>query len=63
MASSTIALIGAGHMGSALAAGWQNQQSKLDVALIDPKPSALALAIAEDGNMSVIRPPIMSMWL
>ena len=56
MASSTIALIGAGHMGSALAAGWQNQKSKLDVALIDPKPSALALAIAEDGNMSV-NPP------
>lgn len=53
MAGPNIVLIGAGRMGTALASGWQSGRTKLDVSLVDPAPSPLTLAIAEDGGMAV----------
>ena len=51
MASKSIALIGVGRMGAALAAGWHNGAMDFDVSLIDPAPSELARQLANDGNM------------
>ena len=53
MASLRIALIGAGHMGTALASGWTSARTKFEISLVDPAPSERTLAIAEDANITV----------
>ena len=47
----SIALIGAGRMGSALANGWLAGKAKRDIRIADPKPSEEVSAWAEAGKV------------
>lgn len=51
MPAQMIALIGAGRMGEALASGWIASKRKLDLVLIDPKPSPFIEAMAEESGL------------
>ena len=53
MAGPSIALIGAGRMGVALASGWLSGRGKPDIRIQDPKPSATVTAWAEAGKVVV----------
>lgn len=53
MANLRIALIGVGRMGTALATGWQTARARTDIILVDPAPSALVMAIAEEEDMAL----------
>ena len=53
MARQTIALIGAGRMGTALATGWINGRKKPEIILVDPNPSDLVGAMAEEEGLSL----------
>lgn len=58
MANLRIALIGVGRMGMALASGWQSSRSRPDIILVDPQPSPLAQAMAEEEGLPLNPPPI-----
>lgn len=58
MAKLRIALIGVGRMGTALATGWQTGRSKPEVMLVDPRPSALTQAMAEEEGLPLNASPI-----
>ena len=51
MAAQSIALIGAGRMGAALASGWLAGKGKPDIRIQDPKPSEIVAAWAEAGKV------------
>lgn len=53
MTGPTIALFGVGRMGLALATGWLGQKSRPDLILIDPKPTGLVEAIAEEEKLAL----------
>ena len=44
-------------MGTALATGWQTSRSKPEVTLVDPAPSDLIRAIAEEEGLALNPPP------
>ncbi len=50
-AAQTIALVGAGRMGTALAKGWLARKAKSDIRISDPNPSEEALAWADAGTV------------
>ena len=56
--NSKIALIGAGHMGGALAAGWlRNKRTGIkaeDILIVDPSPSEAIEALIEDHGLKRI---------
>tara|TARA_R110001583_G_scaffold53350_3_gene164651 strand:- start:219 stop:1025 length:807 start_codon:yes stop_codon:yes gene_type:complete len=53
MAAPSIALIGAGRMGAALASGWLAGKSKPDIRIQDPKPSGTVTEWADAGKVAV----------
>ncbi|MEM9669331.1 MAG: pyrroline-5-carboxylate reductase [Pseudomonadota bacterium] len=53
MAVQTIALIGVGRMGQALATGWLRGRSRPNLILVDPSPSPLAEAMAEEEGLPI----------
>lgn len=53
MASKQIAIIGAGRMGTALINGWIKGRSRPSISIIDPKPTELIKALAEDENLAL----------
>ena len=53
MAQLGITLIGVGRMGTALATGWLASRSKPQISFVDPAPSALAQAIAEEEKIAL----------
>ena len=53
MASTHIAIIGAGRMGSALMSGWLQGRSKPEISIIDPSPSEMVKALAKDHRLGV----------
>ena len=53
MAGPSIALIGAGRMGAALASGWLAGRGKPDIRIQDPKPSETVTAWAEAGKVTL----------
>lgn len=57
MAQIRIALIGAGRMGTALATGWQSARTKPEIILVDPEPSDLVAAMAEEEKLALNPPP------
>lgn len=52
-AAQSIALIGAGRMGTALAKGWLSGKGNADIRISDPQPSAEAQAWAAAGKVSL----------
>lgn len=53
MAKRRITLIGAGRMGTALATGWLSGRSRPDITLVDPAPSDLVQAMAEENDLGL----------
>ena len=53
MAAPSIALIGAGRMGAALASGWLAGRGKPDIRIQDPKPTETVSAWAEAGKIAL----------
>jgi len=53
MASKSIAIIGAGRMGTALISGWLNARSRPTISIIDPKPSEYLKELAADENLPI----------
>ena len=53
MAAPSIALIGAGRMGAALASGWLAGRGKPDIRIQDPKPTETVSAWAETGKIAL----------
>lgn len=53
MAALRIALIGVGRMGTALATGWIGAESPPEIILIDPTPSDLVRAMAEEEGLAL----------
>jgi pyrroline-5-carboxylate reductase len=51
VAGPSIALIGAGRMGAALASGWLSGRGKPDIRVQDPQPSGTVTAWAEAGKV------------
>ena len=49
----SIALIGAGRMGTALATGWLSGKGRRDIRIADPQPSAEAKAWADAGKVKL----------
>ena len=47
----SVALVGAGRMGAALASGWLSGKGKKDIRIADPQPSEQVRAWAEDGKV------------
>jgi len=57
MARLRIALIGAGRMGTALTTGWLSRRAKPEIILVDPAPSDLVQAIADEEGLALNTPP------
>ncbi|MEO0882652.1 MAG: pyrroline-5-carboxylate reductase [Pseudomonadota bacterium] len=53
MPAQTIALIGAGRMGEALASGWLRGRTRPEIILVDPAPSPLVEAMAEEESLAL----------
>ncbi len=53
MASKHIAIIGAGRMGSALISGWLQSRSKPEISIIEPSPSEMVKAQADDYGLAI----------
>jgi len=53
MSQMSVALIGVGRMGEALASGWLRSRSSPEIILVDPDPSPLAEAMADEEGLGL----------